>query len=112
MDQKLLQYQIERTFYDLQKRRRITDCKSPVTYILNNQLITHKKNGKSRIGSDRVILSIQGEVQRTGSNTPQQMIAIGQTANLQKTYISEKLKYLIVILRKQITDEPIIYLQQ
>ena len=73
MDQKLLQYQMERTLYDLQKRRRITDCKSPVTYILNNQLITHKKNGKSRIGSDRVILSIQGEVQRTGSNTPQQI---------------------------------------
>ena len=73
MDQKLLQYQIERTLYDLQKRRRITDCKSPVTCILDNQLMTHTKNGQSRTGSDRIILSIQGEVQRTGSNTPQQI---------------------------------------
>ena len=36
-------YQMERTLYDLQKRRRITDCKSPETYILNNQFMTHKK---------------------------------------------------------------------
>ena len=43
MDQDLLQYQMERTLYDLQKRRRITDCKFPETYILNNQFMTHKK---------------------------------------------------------------------
>ena len=38
-----LVWKMERTLYDLQKGRRITDCKSPETYILNNQFMTHKK---------------------------------------------------------------------
>ena len=51
MDQDLLQYQMERTLYDLQKRRRITDCKYPETYIFNNN-IRRTKNGQSRTDSD------------------------------------------------------------